>query len=169
MVWAHKHPPRSYVIRRLTAHMGSAKCVVWGGVLCTYCDEFAFANDVRIWVNICTTLFTCNTHSRTSTRQHPQVNLTSTCPCIANIFSEYNQQDETYLKFTYSCKTFYMFQTGFPSIIRSTKLHIQRQVFVAWRLAAGSSICLTPYVQFCAPDDGRKNPSETCRASYRNK
>ena len=30
----------------------------------------------------------------------------------------------------YSCKTLYMFQTGFPSIIRSTKLHIQRQVFV---------------------------------------
>jgi len=30
----------------------------------------------------------------------------------------------------YSCKTLYMFQTVFPSIIRSSKLHIQRQVFV---------------------------------------
>ena len=38
-----------------------------------------------------------------------------------------------------------MFQTGFLSIIRSTKLHIQRQTFgLEW------------YVQFCAPDDGQK-------------
>jgi len=46
------------------------------------------------------------------------------------IFSDYNQQDATFLKFIYFCKTLYMFQTVFPSIIRSTKLHIQRQVFV---------------------------------------
>ena len=32
--------------------------------------------------------------------------------------------------FIYFCKTLYMFQTDFPSIICSTKLHIQRQVFV---------------------------------------
>ena len=30
----------------------------------------------------------------------------------------------------YFCKTLYMFQTGFPSIIRSSKLHIHRQAFV---------------------------------------
>jgi len=36
-----------------------------------------------------------------------------------------------------------MFQTVFPSIIRSLKLNIHRQVFVS-------------YVQFCAPDNGRK-------------
>jgi len=45
-----------------------------------------------------------------------------------------------------------MFQTGFPSIARSSKLHIQRQVFVRpllltaaslARLAAGSSNGLT--------------------------
>jgi len=50
-----------------------------------------------------------------------------------------------------------MFQTGFPSIIRGTKLHIQRQVFVRptllptaslSRLAAGSTVGLTLYVQF---------------------
>ena len=29
-------------------------------------------------------------------------------------------------KFLYSCTTLYMLQTGFPSIIRSSKLHIQR-------------------------------------------
>ena len=55
--------------------------------------------------------------------------------------------------FTYFCKTLYMFQTGFPSIIRSSKLHMQRQVRICqtiiatccWpsRLAAGSSIGLT--------------------------
>ena len=32
-------------------------------------------------------------------------------------------------QFIYFCKTLYMFQTGFPSIIGSSKLHIQRQVF----------------------------------------
>ena len=41
------------------------------------------------------------------------------------IFSEYNQQDAPFLKFIYFCKMLYMLQTGFPSIIRSTKLHIQ--------------------------------------------
>ena len=51
-------------------------------------------------------------------------------PWIANIFSEYNQQDAAFLKFIYFCKTLYMFQTSFPSIIRNTKLHIQRQAFV---------------------------------------
>jgi len=33
-------------------------------------------------------------------------------------------------QFIYFCKTLYMFQSGFPSIIRSSKLHIQRQVLV---------------------------------------
>ena len=55
------------------------------------------------------------------------------------------------------------FRWFFPPIIRSTKLHIQRQVYVrplllpAARIAAGSSDGLTLYMQFCAPDDGRKN------------
>jgi len=56
----------------------------------------------------------------------------------------------------------YMFQTVFLSIIRSSKLHIQCQTNTATcccttRLAAGRSIGLTLYVQFWAPDDGRKN------------
>jgi len=53
-------------------------------------------------------------------------------------------------QFIYFCKTLYVFQTGFPSIIRSSKLHIQRQAFVRQfpaasltRLAASSSIGLT--------------------------
>ena len=33
-------------------------------------------------------------------------------------------------QFIYFCKTLYMFQTVFPSIIRGSKLHIQRPVFV---------------------------------------
>ena len=48
-----------------------------------------------------------------------------------------------------------MFQTVFPSTIRSSKVHIQRQVFVIPLLLRASS--LTLYVQFWAPDDGRKN------------
>ena len=68
-------------------------------------------------------------------------------------------------QFIYFCKTLYMFQTCFPSIIRSSKLHIQRQVAVRpiplpagspVRLAAGSTIGLTLYMQFWATDDGRK-------------
>ena len=69
--------------------------------------------------------------------------------CCDEIFSEYNQQDATFLCF---CQTLYMFRTVFLSIIRSSKLHIQLQVFVRplllpaaslARLAAGSSIGLT--------------------------
>ena len=63
-----------------------------------------------------------------------------------------------FLKFIYFCtsKTLYMFQTGFLSIIRSTKLHIP-----CCRLKPATRIplqpkCLTLYVQFCAPDDGQK-------------
>ena len=68
--------------------------------------------------------------------------------------------------FIFFCRTLYTFQTVSPSIIRSSKLHIQRKVFVRplllpaaslARLAAGSTIGLTLYVQFWAPDDGRKN------------
>ena len=55
-------------------------------------------------------------------------------------------------QFIYFCKTLFMFQTVFTSVIRSSKLHIQRQVCVRplllpaaslARLAAGSSIGLT--------------------------
>ena len=69
-----------------------------------------------------------------------RINLTFIGPCIANVFSEYNQQDATFLKFNYFCKTLYMFQTGFPSIIRSTKLHIQRRVFVRPLLLPSASL-----------------------------
>jgi len=57
-----------------------------------------------------------------------------------------------------------MFQTGFPSIVRNTKLHIKRRAFVGPANSTKVRIqrqafvkCLTLYVQFCAPDDGRKN------------
>jgi len=42
-----------------------------------------------------------------------------------------------------------MFQTVFPSIIRSSKLHIQRQVFVRPLLLPADNLTrLTLYVQF---------------------
>jgi len=66
--------------------------------------------------------------------------LTFIYPCIANIFSGYNQQDATFLKCIYSCKTLYMFQMVFPSIIRSSKPHIQRQVFVRPLLLPAASL-----------------------------
>jgi len=63
----------------------------------------------------------------------------------------------------------YMFRTVFPSIIRSSRLYIQSQVYViqvSWLLASGPAskqstnlydIYLTLYVQFWTPDDGRKD------------
>jgi hypothetical protein len=56
----------------------------------------------------------------------------------------------------YFYKTLYMFQTGFPSIIRSSKLHIQRQAFVSPLLLPAASLAgwqhcsysLTMYMQF---------------------
>jgi len=52
--------------------------------------------------------------------------LTFLGPCIANIFPKYNQQDATF-QFIYFCKLLYVLQTGFLSIIRNSKLHMQHQ------------------------------------------
>ena len=100
-----------------------------------------------------------------------------------NQFAEYNQQDATFHNlFIYFCKTFYMFQTGFPSIIRSSKLQIQRQVFVrpllvlpaasldgmeqvavlVWQIPDAVCVVLSSWWWM-------EKPSGTCRASYRNK
>ena len=69
------------------------------------------------------------------------MNLTIIGPCITTLFAEYNQQDATFHDlFIYSCKTLYMFQTGFPSIVRSSKLHIQRQAFVRPILLPAASL-----------------------------
>jgi len=43
-------------------------------------------------------------------------------------------------KFIYFCKTLYMFQTVYPSIIRSSKLHIQRQALVRPILLPAASL-----------------------------
>jgi len=54
-----------------------------------------------------------------------------------------------------------MFQTIFPSIIRSSKLHIQRQVLV-WQMPDAVRAVLSSWWW-------TENPSEPCTASYRNK
>jgi len=86
----------------------------------------------------------------------------------------YNQQDAPVSQIIYSCKTLCMFRTVFPSIIRSSKLHIQQQAYVkqlllpaasgdemersiSFTISAGSSIGLTIPDAVCAPDDGRRN------------
>jgi len=48
----------------------------------------------------------------------------------------------------YSCKMLCMFWTVFPSIIRSSKLCIQQQIYVKQLLL---------YMQFWAPDVGQKD------------
>ena len=50
--------------------------------------------------------------------------------------------------YVYFCMTLYMFQTVFPSIIRSSKLHVQRQVFVRPLLSPAASLS-TSRKQFC--------------------
>ena len=76
--------------------------------------------------------------------------------CNANIFTQYNQQDATFHNFFISVRRC-TFQTVFP-FTRSSKLHIQCQVFVRPILLPAASLAgLTLYVQFWAPDDGRKN------------
>ena len=91
-------------------------------------------------------------------------------------YLKYNQQDTTLSRSIYFYKFLYMFQAVPPPIIRSTKLYIHRQVLskqywcllLSWMRWNRSSISstkaavlvsqyLTLYVQFCAPDDGRRN------------
>ena len=45
-------------------------------------------------------------------------------------------------QFIYFCKTLYMFQMVFPSITRSSKLHIQHQVFVRPLLLPAASLAV---------------------------
>ena len=91
--------------------------------------------------------------------------LLTTIYIICIFFSEYNQQGATFHNLFISVRRSTCFRQFFPSIIRSSKLHIQLQIFVRpiplpaaslARLAAGSGIGLTLYVQFWAPDVGRK-------------
>jgi hypothetical protein len=58
----------------------------------------------------------------------------------ASTVAAYNQQDAKFLNLFFFCKTPYMFQTGFPSFIRTSKLHIQRQVFVRQILLPDASL-----------------------------
>ena len=57
-------------------------------------------------------------------------NLTFKCPCIANNIRSEQPTRCNVSQFICFCKTLHMFKTACPSIIRTSKLHIQRQVFV---------------------------------------
>ena len=113
----------------------------------------------RVWCALCVCVCVCVCVSAVCQqvmqfgRCNSNMSLTFIGPCIANIFAEYNQQDATFHNFFISVRRSYMFQMVFPSIIRSSKLHIQRQAFVrpillpAASLANGrSDKCLTLYV-----------------------
>ena len=71
-----------------------------------------------------------------------------------------------------------MFQTVFPAIIRSSKLHIQHQVFIRPLLLPGASLARLAVMVWQIPNTvctvlsswwWTEKPSETCRVSYRNK
>jgi hypothetical protein len=97
-------------------------------------------------------------------------------PCI--VIYSYNTPNKMHLlsQIIYSCKTLYIFRTVFPSIIRSSKLHIQQRhvsnscCYLV--LAAGSSKSLTYNVAVYAVLSSwwlTKRQSGTCRAFYKNK
>jgi len=65
-------------------------------------------------------------------------NLTFIVPCIANTFSEYNQQAAMFLRFIYFCKVLCMFQTVFS---------VHRQEHKTAHTASG--ICQTITTTFC--------------------
>jgi len=121
---------------------------------------------------------------------HILSNLTFICPCITSISLKYNQQDATFSRSIYFYKLFYMFQAVTPSIIRSTKLYIQRQVlsnqycclllsWMRWNESSiSSTIAAVNNIGLTIPDAvctvlcswwWVEEPPETCRAIYRNK
>jgi len=111
------------------------------------------------------------------------LNIKSYCtfigPCIANIFAEHNQQDATFLNLFISVRRSTCFRRFFRPIIRSSKLHIQRQLFVRPILLPAASLArVTAVSVWQIPDTvyavlsswwWTEKPSKKCRASYRNK
>ena len=97
----------------------------------------------------------------------------------AGIFAEYNQQDATFLNLFISVRRSTCFRRGSPSIIRRSNCaysvrHLSdRYCYLLPAWTGCSSIGLTnTWRSMCSFEllmmDGIK-PSETCRASYRNK
>jgi hypothetical protein len=90
---------------------------------------------------------------------------------IINRSLKYNSRDATFSRSIYFYKLRYIFQAVSPRIIRSTKLYIQRQVLsnkyccllLSWNYISSTLTALlvwqylTLYIQFCAPDDGRRD------------
>jgi len=71
-------------------------------------------------------------------------------PCIVTYSYSTTNKKQLLSQIIYSRKTLYIFRTVFPSIIRSSKLHIQqrytfyvKQLLLPAAIGAGSSSCLT--------------------------
>ena len=114
--------------------------------------------------------------------------LTFICPCIANTFAGYNKQDATSQNFFISVRRstcfrrFFHPSSGAQNCTYSVRYLCDQFCYLplAW-LAAGSSIGLHRWRQVlvwqipdavCAVSISwwwTEKPSETCRASYRNK
>jgi len=81
--------------------------------------------------------------------------------CVYPVFAEYSQQDAKFHNFFISVRRYTCFRWFFrPSSGTQNCTYSVRYL---------SDQYLTLCVQFWAPDVGRTKPSETCRASYRNK
>ena len=77
--------------------------------------------------------------------------LTFICPCIANMFAEYNQQDATFLNLFISLRR----STCFRRLLCPSSG--ARNCTYSIRYLWDQYCYLTLYVQFWAPDDGRSN------------
>jgi len=116
---------------------------------------------VCVCVCVCDVFRTCRRKNiALVSKFHFNFNLIFISPCI--VIYSYNTTNKMHLlsQIIYSCKTLYMFRTAFPSIIRSSKLRIQRRYVkqlllpaaigdemelrsISSPIAAGSSSCLT--------------------------
>ena len=89
-------------------------------------------------------------------------NLTFVCPCIANVFPKWNQQNATFRDLFISTKCSTCFRRFLrPSSGAHNCTYSCRYCQPIQLLAAASSCIgwqyLTLHVRFCAPDDGRRN------------
>jgi hypothetical protein len=88
------------------------------------------------------------------------LNLTFIGPCIANIFSEYNQKDATFHNFIISVRRSTWFRRFFCPLSGAQNCKYSVRYLsdqYCYQPLARSDKYLTLYVQFWAPDYGRKN------------
>jgi len=94
------------------------------GVTVYVTGVMVYVTGVMVYVTV---VMVCHWDYGIVTHHWCYVHLIFICPCI--VIYSYSTTNKMHLlsQIIYSCKTFYMFRTVFPSIIRSSKLRIQQR------------------------------------------